>query len=96
MAADADSGLVADILKVIGGALLMALGFTRWLYNIKRTAEDANAKSDVNAERISSSEEAIVDLRLANATSEAKYDALIEGHRRIEGKLDNLTARLGG
>ena len=74
----------------------MALGFVRFLYNIKRTAEDANGKADVNAERIESQGKEIVDLRLASATSEAKYDALIDGHKRIEGKLDNLAQRLGG
>lgn len=96
MAADADAGFVADFLKVLGGALLATLGFVKFLYNIKRTAEDANSKSDVNAERMGTAERAIIDLRLASATSEAKYDALIEGHKRIENKIDSLATRLGG
>ncbi len=96
MATDADTGLIADILKVLGGALLATLGFVRFLYNIKRTAEDANSKSDVNAERMEKAETSIVDLRLASATADAKYNALIEGHIRIEGKLDRLVERLGG
>lgn len=87
---------MADALKFLGGALLMALGFVRFLYNIKRTAEDADSKADVNAERIESSEKAIMDLRLASATAEAKYDALIEGHKRIEHKIDRLAEGLGG
>lgn len=96
MAADADGGLMADALKFLGGALLMALGFVRFLYNIKRTAEDADAKADVNAERLESQGKEIVDLRLANATAEAKFDALLRGHERIEGKIDHLASRLGG